>query len=44
MVNWSTHTKHNLPFNCNNTTQHKTKARQEPIDEGKGRKAPINNC
>ena len=29
MVNWSEHTKHNLPFNCNNTT----KPRKVPIDE-----------
>ena len=35
MVNWSAHTKHILPFNCNNTTQHKTKAHNAPIDEGK---------
>ena len=35
MVNCSAPTKENLPFNCNNTTQHKTKARKTPIDEVK---------
>ena len=36
MVNWSAHTKRTLPFNCNNTTLDKTKARKALIDEGKG--------
>ena len=31
MVNWSAHTKHNLSFNCNNTTQDKRKAGKAPI-------------
>ena len=31
MVNWSAHTKRTLSFNCNNTTQDKTKARKAPI-------------
>ena len=38
MINWSTYTKHTLPFNCNNTTQFKTKARKASIEEGKGAK------
>ena len=47
MVNWSkAHTKCTLPFNCNNKTQDKTKARKVPVEEGKGVqtcKARINN-
>ena len=39
MVNWSAHTKRTLPFNCNNTTQDKIKARKTPIDEGKDAQA-----
>ena len=33
MVNWSAHTKHTLPFNCNKTRQDKTKACKMRIDE-----------
>ena len=33
MVNLSEYAKHNLPFNCSNTIQNKTKARKAPIDE-----------
>ena len=33
---WSAHTKHNLPFNCNNTTQDQKKTRKAPIDGVKG--------
>ena len=36
MVNWSAHTKRILHFNCNNTTQDRTKARKAPTDEVKG--------
>ena len=46
MVNWSTHTKHNLPFICNSKAKDKTKVSKVPIDEGKGtqgRKASITN-
>ena len=39
MVNWSVHTKHILPFNCNNTTQDNTKVRKALIDENKGTSA-----
>ena len=35
MVNWSAHTKRNLSFNCNNTTEDKTNARKVRIDDGK---------
>ena len=38
MVNWSAHTKHTLPLNCNNT-----KAGKAPIDEGKIAQARIND-
>ena len=30
------HTKHTLPFNCNNTKKDKTKTPKAPFDEGKG--------
>ena len=36
MDNWKAHTKHTLPFNCNNTIQEKTKLRKMPVDEGQG--------
>ena len=39
MDNWKAHTKHTLPFNCNNTIQEKTKLRKMPVDEGQGRRA-----
>ena len=34
MVMWSVHTKRTLSFNCNNTTQDKTKARKAFIING----------
>ena len=39
MVNWSEHTKHTLPFNCNKKIQDKAKVRKAPIDEVKVRRA-----
>ena len=39
MGNWTAHTKHNFHFNCNNTTQDKTKVHKVPIDEGKDAQA-----
>ena len=33
--NWTAHTKHTLPFNSNDTTQDRAKARKASTDEGK---------
>ena len=35
MVSWIEYTKHNLPFNCNNTTHDKTKVHKAPINKRK---------
>ena len=45
MVNCSTHTQNigTLPFNFNNITQDKKKARKGLIDEGKDAQARIND-
>ena len=34
MVMWSAHTKHTLPFKCNNTTQDNKEARKVTIING----------
>ena len=38
MVNWSEYIKRTLPFNCNNTTHDKTKARK--VRKGRSRAGP----